>query len=228
MVSTNVEPLGVQLVAATISKDPTPSIYRRFATLNARNIIYLQSEIADLEKRLLQLDATANAETASLETWSIPRSWNAMRRAGMKVDTETETEIGKADPAKWAETWKAAKRLQVLLEAYSASPLEILLAPSFRCAFQLLLTTQCKPLDKALQAQAWLHTRERPAKNSREALLDLCASHPELMSQADIEYLQDKHVDDLASLAAKAYHNPLSHFLGSRFSRLFLSKVSSL
>jgi hypothetical protein len=108
MSSINVEPLGVQLFAATISKDPTLSIYRRFATLNARNIIYLQSEIADLEKRLLQLDATANAETASLEAWSIPRSWNAMRRAGMKVDT-----------AKWAETWKAAKRLQVILEAYS-------------------------------------------------------------------------------------------------------------
>ena len=51
-------PNGFASVAAFIAKDPdnTSTIYRRFDRLTARNLLYLQSKLQNLEATLDQLD----------------------------------------------------------------------------------------------------------------------------------------------------------------------------
>ena len=67
--------VGYGAVAATMASDRDLSIFRRFAVLNTRNLLYLQSEIMSLEARLQELDAEADDIRKGNATWSIPRSW---------------------------------------------------------------------------------------------------------------------------------------------------------
>jgi len=90
-------PIGIQLFSTHVALDPALSIYRRFATPNTRNLIYLQSELSSLEARLLQLDAGADDVTRGNDVWAMPRSWLAMRNAGLKGEKdggEEEAENG--------------------------------------------------------------------------------------------------------------------------------------
>lgn len=50
--------------------------YRQFRALSSRNLLYMQSEIADLESQLSKLDTSL--EHVSLDTWEISRSWEKM------------------------------------------------------------------------------------------------------------------------------------------------------
>jgi hypothetical protein len=54
-------PSGYQLLAAKLSGDaggpPLTPIYRRFDALNHRLLLYMQDEIADLERQLISLEA---------------------------------------------------------------------------------------------------------------------------------------------------------------------------
>jgi len=68
-------PVGNHRLATQIAYDSTLSIYRSFTVLNTRNLLYLQTELASLEDRLLRLDNRAN----NINEWSLPRSWHAMR-----------------------------------------------------------------------------------------------------------------------------------------------------
>jgi hypothetical protein len=72
-------PIGIQDFSSHIALDPTLSIYRRFATLNARNLLYLQSELASLEARLVLLDQRADDVTKGNDIWAMPRSWRAIK-----------------------------------------------------------------------------------------------------------------------------------------------------
>jgi hypothetical protein len=76
------EPIGYSAVAAVMSSDRDLSIYRRFGGLNARNLLYLQSELMELETRLHELDISANDMQKGIATWSIPRSWRSLEREG--------------------------------------------------------------------------------------------------------------------------------------------------
>jgi hypothetical protein len=53
--------VGIQEFSTRIALDPTLSIYRRFATLNARNLLYLQSELASLEARIVEGAGTSRS-----------------------------------------------------------------------------------------------------------------------------------------------------------------------
>ena len=89
-------PVGNHRLATQIAYDSTLSIYRSFTVLNTRNLLYLQTELASLEDRLLRLDNRAN----DLNEWSLPRSWRAMRN-------------------KNGEMWTTAMEVRKLLEMYS-------------------------------------------------------------------------------------------------------------
>lgn len=51
------QPIGYASFAHFISSDPDLAVYRRFNHIVARNLLYLQSELADLERRLREFDA---------------------------------------------------------------------------------------------------------------------------------------------------------------------------
>jgi hypothetical protein len=89
-------PVGNHRLATQIAYDSTLSIYRSFTVLNTRNLLYLQTELASLEDRLLRLDNRAN----DLNEWSLPRSWRAMREEN-------------------GEMWTTAMEVRKLLKMYS-------------------------------------------------------------------------------------------------------------
>ena len=57
-------------------------VLRAFKTLNARNILYLQSELMELEETLFDLDKLYNDHSKGNQTWSVPRSWRAVKAEG--------------------------------------------------------------------------------------------------------------------------------------------------
>jgi hypothetical protein len=67
---------GYRTVAAWIARDPDNEtfIYRRFDQLSARNLLYLQSEVLVLERRLERLDAET-AKSADMELKDSARRW---------------------------------------------------------------------------------------------------------------------------------------------------------
>ena len=65
-----------------MSSDRDLALYRRFGALNARNLLYLQSELMTLENRLKKLDESANDISKGAEAWSSPRSWFYLEKQG--------------------------------------------------------------------------------------------------------------------------------------------------
>ncbi|KAF2174453.1 hypothetical protein K469DRAFT_756731, partial [Zopfia rhizophila CBS 207.26] len=65
-------PQGYAKLATLISKEKDYAIFRKFSTLNARNLLYLQAELTDLESRLLEIDIKvdrANNGNVILSSW---------------------------------------------------------------------------------------------------------------------------------------------------------------
>ncbi|KAK0752948.1 hypothetical protein B0T18DRAFT_4417 [Schizothecium vesticola] len=71
---------GYDAVATCMNYHRDLAQHRRFGVLNARNLLYLQSELISLETRLAELDAQANDFTRGNDVWSMPRSWHALER----------------------------------------------------------------------------------------------------------------------------------------------------
>ena len=74
-------PNGFASVAAFIAKDPdnTSTIYRRLDRLTARNLLYLQSELQNLEATLDQLD-DEDLRTDDVESKKAATSWEDFER----------------------------------------------------------------------------------------------------------------------------------------------------
>ena len=106
--------VGYERFATYISADASLQIYRRFATLNSRNLLYLQCALADLEDRMRRCSALLDDQTRGVNVWSIPRSWKAMKRAGEQA-VEGQSEEG------LAEMWELSQEMRSLLREYSMS-----------------------------------------------------------------------------------------------------------
>lgn len=52
--------IGYGIISAVIASDADLNIFRSFRALNARNVLYLQSELAELEATLHDLDELHN------------------------------------------------------------------------------------------------------------------------------------------------------------------------
>lgn len=70
---------GYPSLAAFIASDPdrTAGIYKRFDRLAARNLLYLQSELADLQAELDVLDEKDKADRASKQC---ARNWHDFKK----------------------------------------------------------------------------------------------------------------------------------------------------
>jgi len=81
------EGIGYGRLASKLALDNDLCMFRHFAELSIRNILYLQSELQELELKLQQLDAEANANTNEPSEWSKPRSYHyASRTKGTALD----------------------------------------------------------------------------------------------------------------------------------------------
>jgi hypothetical protein len=73
---------GYPSFAAFIHADPDAAIYRTFTTLSARNLLYQQSELHDLESQLQALDRQDAADIDNEEAQKAARSWAHYSDAG--------------------------------------------------------------------------------------------------------------------------------------------------
>jgi hypothetical protein len=62
--------IGYSLVSNLISSDADLNIFRQFTALNTRNILYLQSELAELELQLAGLDEDCNDRSKGNDVWA--------------------------------------------------------------------------------------------------------------------------------------------------------------
>ncbi|KAJ5912773.1 hypothetical protein N7504_001656 [Penicillium tannophilum] len=73
--------IGYSLLSSLIASGEL-NIFRGFQELNARNILYLQSELAELQETLHDLDEAYNDTAKGNDIWSVPRSWRAVKKEG--------------------------------------------------------------------------------------------------------------------------------------------------
>ena len=83
---------GYPSLAAFIASDPDKStaIYRRFDRLSARNLLYMQSELIELEARQDALDAEDLQGT--LEAKDSARNWQTLNRKASEPGNTKEKE----------------------------------------------------------------------------------------------------------------------------------------
>ena len=84
-------PNGFASVAAFIAKDPdnTSTIYRRFDRLTARNLLYLQSKLQNLEATLDELD-NEDLRTDDVESKKAATSWEDFEQLAKTEGRERE------------------------------------------------------------------------------------------------------------------------------------------
>lgn len=66
---------GYPSLAEFIAIDGDAAIYRKFGHLSARNLLYMQSELHELEERLKELDQEDVSRTANDEAQKAARDW---------------------------------------------------------------------------------------------------------------------------------------------------------
>ena len=85
---------GYPSLAAFIASDPDKStaIYRRFDRLSARNLLYLQSELVELEAQQDALDAEDLRPTTSTEERKSVRDWKILKERANQPGNTREKE----------------------------------------------------------------------------------------------------------------------------------------
>ncbi|KAH7074132.1 hypothetical protein FB567DRAFT_190544 [Paraphoma chrysanthemicola] len=86
---------GYPSLAAFIASDPdhTSLVFKRFDKLAARNLLYLQSELAELQAKQDQFDTEDQSlEHGSLESKACAMNWERFRHASGEVDNEKQRE----------------------------------------------------------------------------------------------------------------------------------------
>lgn len=106
--------IGYAQLSQTIALDNDLSMFRRFGALNIRNILYLQSELQTLERKLSDLDGYANDIAKGNAVWSQPRSWHWARASQSTPNARGES----------GGYWDVVMKIRVLLERYSTPVLQ--------------------------------------------------------------------------------------------------------
>ncbi|KAL8789930.1 MAG: hypothetical protein Q9195_006591 [Heterodermia aff. obscurata] len=165
------EGIGYGRLASTLALDKDLCMFRHFAELNIRNILYLQSELQELELKLQRLDVDANSNTNDSSKWSTPRSYHyASRTKTTGLDREEAY-------------WDTVLRIRDVLERYKNKA-------------DLALH-----LDKALRNEAWLQMLKTPSRTSWSTVRGFINAHRTLISEADAKYITAENLDDLVHLA---------------------------
>ncbi|KAF2472379.1 uncharacterized protein BDR25DRAFT_333263 [Lindgomyces ingoldianus] len=84
---------GYASFAEFIERDPELAIYRRFQHLSARNILYLQSELVEAEKRLAEFDKEDREQKKSnTDVMLCTRCWISLRSEATRSDRAEKRE----------------------------------------------------------------------------------------------------------------------------------------
>jgi hypothetical protein len=98
---------GYNILAHLMGAYPELSIFRRFGALNARNILYLQAELTDLETKLLQAEK-ADLESGHVNRKIYSRDWRTLSESVDVADGDSTQ-------------WKIFLRMREKLHEYSKS-----------------------------------------------------------------------------------------------------------
>lgn len=112
-------PIGIHLNASHVVRDTSLGVFRKFAVLNTRNILYLQSELADLEQQLQRLDAKADSTDTDNDIWAIPRSWRRMRDAGISFQESKDVGPDSHESVDPRDSWNLMLKIRRVLKEYS-------------------------------------------------------------------------------------------------------------
>ena len=113
------EPTGFHRYSSHIARDASFSTYRKFAVLNTRNILYLQSELADLEVQLQRLDEQGTGEEVDIDIWAISRSWRKMRDAGISFQESKTAAANVQKSQDPRDSWSVVLKIRRVLKEYS-------------------------------------------------------------------------------------------------------------
>lgn len=97
--------MGYTDLALLMGQYPESAIYRRFSALNAENLLYLQAELVNLEKRYRKLKSTAVANDP--EKINYDEDWYMLKHSGQAVPND--------------EVWTTFLEIRSKLKEYSES-----------------------------------------------------------------------------------------------------------
>jgi hypothetical protein len=96
---------GYSKLASMMGPHPELAIFRRFGTLNAHNLLYLQAELVHLEHRLHQC-VKSDAESGHIDRTIYDRDWQSLSESKLMPDGN-------------AEQWETALKIRSTLKEYS-------------------------------------------------------------------------------------------------------------
>ena len=101
---------GYPTFAEFIAKDKDAAIYRSFEYLSARNLLYLQSELHDLERQLEELDTKDAQDIGDVNAQKAARLWThyandtnqqAIARRTLQAEIKTKIKEYRVLPPAW-------------------------------------------------------------------------------------------------------------------------------
>jgi len=225
------EAFGYERLTKTLALDDDLSMFRRFAALNIRNILYLQSELQSLELKLHHVDNESNDISKGNAVWGQPRSWYWASRVQGVPDSGEEREG----------YWDLVLKIRELLDKYSTSVSQCLVPgissdmeqvtqhPSLLiCKDNFILNMsimRCFPfLDTALRHQAWLLSLKAPSEQSWSTLHSFIEKNRTMLSEADAKYMDVGTRHDLAALSWRE-KEVLSLWMEEYLRKLFKKRV---
>lgn len=80
---------GYATFASFLASDPELSIFRGFQQLSSRNLLYLQSELLELENQLKEFDQD-DAQKADLDVMLLSKCWEVFSARAQEQPREAE------------------------------------------------------------------------------------------------------------------------------------------
>ncbi|OAG07047.1 uncharacterized protein CC84DRAFT_1242060 [Paraphaeosphaeria sporulosa] len=125
-------PNGYTKLASLLGSHPDLAIFRRFGSLNAKNLLYMQAELVNLEGKL-QRAIEADTASGHVDRVIYDRDWQSLAESG-------------GAPDGCGEQWEVVLRIREKLKEYNEALL-----------LQTMLAKQSGPLDRDMQfLQEWI------------------------------------------------------------------------
>lgn len=123
---------GYAKIATLMGAYPEVAIIRRFAALNAQNILYMQAELVDLESRLRRYEeedrssGDQNRVDYAVDWFKLSNAVDASPSSGSQTGTSTNDESEKADDGDnevpQGRRWRLVLQIREKLKEYSTAP----------------------------------------------------------------------------------------------------------